>query len=211
MKRFAAPVAPFPRPSLLAAGAARILATRFGALAAVAALAAGAAPAAAQTLMTQDEALAAAFPAPAVVTRQTAFLTEAQLAAARRLAGPGVELDQGIVTYYAARRGGIPEGVAYFDAHRVRTKAEVVMIVVTPQGRVERIEVLQFLEPPEYRAPEGWIAQFDGRALDDDLSMKGEIMNITGATLTARAMTRAVRRVLALHAVIDPFGIGAEK
>lgn len=167
--------------------------------------------AAGQTLMTQEEALAAAFPAPAVTERETAFLTDAQLARARRLAGDDVAIDQGVVTYYAARRGGAPAGVAYFDAHRVRTKAEVIMVALTPDGRVDRVEVLKFTEPPEYRAPDGWIQQFDGRVLDDDLSMKGAILNITGATLTARAMTRAVRRVLALHAVINPFGTGMEK
>lgn len=169
------------------------------------------APAAGQVLMTQDEALAAAFPHPAEIRRETAFLTDAQLERARGLAGPGVEIEQGIVTYYAGVRDGRPAGVAYFDAHRVRTKAEVVMVVVTPGGQVERVDVLQFLEPPEYLAPEGWIDQLVGRVLDADLGMSGAIRNITGATLTAQAMTRAVRRVLALHAVIDPFGPGPEK
>ena len=170
-----------------------------------------AAPAAGQTLMTQDEALAAAFPAPARVARETAFLTDAQLTRARALAGSDVEVDQGVVTYYAATRDGRPAGVAYFDAHQVRTKAEVVMVVVTPEGRVERVDVLRFLEPPQYRAPAGWIDQIEGRALDADLAMTGAIRNISGATLTARALTRAVRRVLALHAVIDPFGVAGEK
>lgn len=182
--------------------------TAFLAAAAVAgaARAAAPAPAMAQTLMTQEEALAAAFPAPATVERKTAYLTEDQLARARRAAGPDVELDQSVITYYVAHRGGAPAGVAYFDAHRVRTKAEVAMVVVTPDGRVERVDVLKFMEPPEYRAPEGWIAQFEGRPLDDDLSTKGAILNLTGATLTARSLTRAVRRVLALHAVIAPYG-----
>ena len=188
-----------PRPSLVAAGAALILGTL------------SAAPAPAQTLMTQEEALVTAFPAPAAVERRTAYLTEGQLTRARRLAGPDIDMDQGVITYYAGLRGGRPAGVAYFDAHRVRTKAEVVMVVVTPDGRVDRVEVLKFMEPAEYRAPAGWIEQFDDRELDGELSMKGGIMNITGATLTARAMTAAVRRVLALHAVIDPFGAAGEK
>ena len=172
----------------------------------VAALAATASPARGQTLMTQEEALSSAFPAPATVERKTAYLTDDQLARARRAAGPDAEIDQGVLTYYVAHRGGTPVGVAYFDAHRVRTKAEVAMVVVTPDGRVARVDVLKFMEPPEYRAPEGWIDQFDGRALDDELSTKGAILNLTGATLTARSLTRAVRRVLALHGVIAPFG-----
>jgi Na+-translocating ferredoxin:NAD+ oxidoreductase RnfG subunit len=96
--------------------------------------------------------------------------------------------------------------VAYFDAGRVRTLPQVLMIVLDPDARVTRIETVSFREPPEYRAPNGWLQQFFGRALNDELSLKGEIANITGATLTAGAVTRATRRVLALHAIVDPFG-----
>ena len=134
------------------------------------------------------------------------YLTDAQIERARALAGPGVEVEQGVVTYYVGHRSGRPAGVAYFDAHRVRTKAEAAMVVVTPDGRVERVDVLKFMEPPEYRAPERWVAQLEGRELDDALSTDGGIRNLAGATLTARALTNATRRVLALHAVIAPLG-----
>ncbi|HUE77142.1 MAG TPA: hypothetical protein VMM83_04305 [Longimicrobiales bacterium] len=171
------------------------------------ALLASPAPSRAQTLMTQEEALAVAFPA-AKVERRTAFLTDAQLAEARRLAGEDVDIETGIVTYYVGFRDGRLLGAAYFDAHRVRTKAEVAMIVVGPSARIERVDILKFMEPPEYRAPEGWIAQLEDRPLDDDLSLQGSIRSMTGATLTARALTRAARRVLALHGVIGPFEKG---
>lgn len=162
-----------------------------------------AAPAAGQTL-TQDEALRLAFGS-ANVERRTAFLDDGQLDEARALAGSRVDVDQTIVTYYVATDGGEPVGVAYFDAHRVRTLQEVLMIVVDPGGRVVRVETVSFREPPEYRAPAGWIDQFLGRPLDDGLSLRGDIATITGATLTANAVTGAVRRILALHRVIDPF------
>ncbi len=172
----------------------------------MAAVAAPPAPADAQTLLTQEEALALAFPAPTKVERKTAYLSEGQLRDARRLAGSDVDIQQGIVSYYVGYRQGRAVGVAYFDAHRVRTMEEVAMVVVTPDGRVERMDVLKFAEPPEYRAPAGWIGQIEGRRLDDELALKGGVRNLTGATLTARALTRAARRVLALHAVIDPMG-----
>lgn len=153
----------------------------------------------AQTFLTQEEALELAFPPPATVERRTAFLDEAELAVARR-AGD-TEIPSGIVTYYVGRRGERTLGYAYFDAHRVRTLPEVLMIVVTPSGSVERVEVLKFAEPREYLAPERWLALFEGRALGDGLSNRG-VVGITGATLTSRAVTRAVRRVLALHGAI---------
>lgn len=187
-------------PGLRSGGAAYVGA----ALLALAAVTAGPGRAGAQTLMTQEEALDLAFPAPTRVERKTAYLSDAQLASARERAGDDVEIEQGVVTYYAGYRDGRPVGIAYFDVHRVRTKAEIVMIVVTPDARIERIDVLKFMEPPEYAAPEGWIDQLEGRPLDGELALKGAVRNLTGATLTARALTRAARRVLALHAVIGP-------
>ncbi|MBI4539006.1 MAG: FMN-binding protein [Gemmatimonadetes bacterium] len=160
----------------------------------------------AQILLTQDEALRLAFPPPTEIQRSTAFLTEEQVQQARSLAGEDVEVKERVVTYYVGVRDGRAVGVAYFDVHRVRTLPEVVMFVLSPDERIERIEILRFQEPPEYRAPAGWLDQFEGRPLDENLSVKRGIVNITGATLTARAVTRAARRVLALHRVIDPLG-----
>ncbi len=155
--------------------------------------------------LTQDEALELAFPG-AEFERHTAYLDDAQLERASGLAGPDIEIDSGIITHYLAVEGGQVLGVAYFDAHRVRSHREVLMIVVDLDDRIRRIETVVFREPREYQAPNSWLRQFDDRPLNAALSIKGAIAPITGATLTARAVTRAARRVLALHEVIDPFG-----
>lgn len=164
-----------------------------------------ASPAAAQVRLTQQEALRLAFPAPAAIERRTAFLSEAELEAVRRLAGPDVEVRQRVLTFYVGRQDGEPLGVAYFDAHRVRTLNEVLMIVVGPDHSIRHIEILLFAEPPEYRAPDGWLGQMEGRPLTDALSLKGAVVPMTGATLTSHAAVRAVRRALAYHAVLRPF------
>lgn len=158
--------------------------------------------------VSQQRALERAFPDPADVERRTAYLDSASLARAREMAGSRVEIEQTVVTHYVGVRGDSALGVAYFDAHRVRTLPEVLMIVVTPEGRVDRVEVLKFSEPPDYRPPEGWLEEFRGRELSPELARGRGIVNVTGATLTSRSVTRAVRRTLALHAVIDPLGRG---
>lgn len=161
----------------------------------------------AQEVISQDEALRLAFPGATRIERRTAFLDEAELATARRLAGKGVEVKQGVLTYYVGSRGSEVLGAAYFDAHRVRTLSEVVMVVVTPHAAIDRIEVLRFAEPPEYRAPRGWLDQFGGRQLTPDLAPSRGVVNMTGATLTSHAIAGAARRVLALHRVIGPFAL----
>lgn len=159
--------------------------------------------------LSQQEALAVAFPPPATVERRTAFLTAADLDTVRAAAGPDAPVEQAVVTYYVAEQDGRPAGVAYFDSHRVRTLNEVLMIVVEPDDRIRSIEVLRFAEPPEYRASEAWLRQFEGHGLAPDLSLKSGIANMTGATLTSHAITRAARRVLALHRRIRPFALAA--
>jgi FMN-binding domain len=156
-------------------------------------------PAAARVFVTVDEALKLAFPG-CGIARRTAFLKPEQVQRARDLAG--AEVPSALVNYYVATRGGQPAGTAYFDTHRVRTLPETLMIVVDPQGKVGRIEVISFREPEEYLPRGVWYEQFRGRALNPDLQLKRDIRPVTGATLTARATTDAVRRVLALHQVL---------
>jgi hypothetical protein len=161
-----------------------------------------AAPAAAKVYLTREEALKLAFPG-ASVERKTAFLTAEQQREAQKLSGDEA-LPGALVTFYAARKDGKDVGTAYFDAHVVRTMPETIMVVIDPSGAIARIEVLSFSEPEEYLPRARWYAQFSGKALDAELSMKRAIRPVTGATLTARATTDAARRVLALHRVLHP-------
>lgn len=146
--------------------------------------------------MTQQQALASAFPAGTKVARQTFFLTPAQLDAAKKESG--VEFADRMIVRYAGANGAF----AYFDSHRVRTLAETVMIVLTPDGKIERIDILSFDEPTEYQPKPRWFEQFRGRKLDDELSLKRAIRPISGASLSGRAIVNASRKILALHHAI---------
>jgi hypothetical protein len=154
----------------------------------------------AKVFLSQDEALKLAFPG-ATVERKTAFLTAEQQHEAKSLSGDEV-LPSALVAYYVATTNGSVIGTAYFDTHIVRTLPETIMVVVDATGRAARIEVLSFQEPEEYLPRPRWYEQFQGKPLNDDLSMKRAIRPIAGATLTARATTEAARRVLALHEVL---------
>jgi hypothetical protein len=148
----------------------------------------------ARVFLTQQQALAAAFPG-AKVTREVVYLTPEQLAAAKKESG--LDFTDRMIVRYAS-----PTGYAYFDTHRVRTLAETVMIVVTPDGRIDRVEILSFDEPPDYLPKPRWIEQFRGRKLDADLSLKRAIRPVSGASLSGRAITNASRKILALHRAI---------
>ena len=151
-------------------------------------------------LITREEALAAVYPE-AVVDAERVFLTTDQTQRAAVLSGE--ELPSALVARYVAQRGGEIVGRAYVDTHIVRTKRESLLISLDSEGRVRRIDVTAFLEPREYRAPERWLRQYDSKPLDDDLALQRLIRPIAGATLTAVAANKAVRRVLAIDRVLE--------
>lgn len=155
----------------------------------------------ARVLMTQEQALASAFPAGARVVREKFFLSDAQLDAARKESG-GDFRDQ-LIVRYAGYSGDRLLGYAYFDAHRVRTLPETVMVVVAPDGSIDRVDILSFDEPADYFPKRRWIDQLLHRKLDNDLSLTGAVRPISGASLTGRAIVAATRKVLALHRVLE--------
>jgi electron transport complex protein RnfG len=150
-------------------------------------------------LPTQPEALALAFPG-AQITRKEHFLTEAQAKQVQEKAGTALSGLWQVA--YEARKDGKLVGVAFFDTHRVRTLNETAMVAVSAEGKVQRVEVVAFKEPEEYRAKDAWVRQLDGHALDPELSLKRGIRPLAGATLTANALTDASRRGLALFQVL---------
>lgn len=153
----------------------------------------------AAALPEREDALKLAFPG-AVFTRKEYFLTEAQGAKVKQLSKE--ELPGLWWIAYEAAKDGKNLGVAFFDTHRVRTLNETAMVAISNEGRVVRVEVIQFHEPQEYMAKDAWKQQFVGRRLDDELSLKQGIRPLGGATLTANALTDASRRCLALWQVL---------
>ncbi len=156
----------------------------------------GGVPGEARVLMTQEQALAGAFPRGTSVTRQKFFLTTDQSAQAKRESG--VDFDDQMIVRYAGTDGRF----AYFDTHRVRTLPETVMVVVKSDGTIDRIDILSFDEPTDYLPKRRWIDQFLGRKLDRDLALNGAIRPISGASLSGSAIVNASRKILALHHVL---------
>ena len=154
----------------------------------------------ARVLIDRDRALTQAFGTTATIRPRTVFLTPAAFRRAEQAAG--AKLASMRVTRYEATRGDSLVGTGYLDTHRVRTMNETVLVVITPQGRVGSVEVLSFDEPEDYRPPKRWLERFEDRALSRDLRPGGAVPNLGGSTLTARALSAAVRRTLALHAAI---------
>ncbi len=157
------------------------------------------APSFAGVRITADEAIRLAFP-DADVQRETVYLTPAETTRVESLAGTKPE--SAIVSRFIARKGEQLLGHAYLDTHRVRTLSETLLVVLTASGKIRRVETISFFEPEEYLPRAAWYAQFEGHELDDELSLKAKIRPVAGATLTARAVTDAARRILAIDRIL---------
>ncbi|OGU63159.1 MAG: hypothetical protein A3C56_06520 [Ignavibacteria bacterium RIFCSPHIGHO2_02_FULL_56_12] len=153
----------------------------------------------AQVKMTKEEALETYFPA-AQIERATAFLTDDQVHEIQQRSRSRVESH--VLTYYMARKDGRFVGTAFFETQTVRTMPATYMVIVDPDTTIRAVEVMAFFEPEDYLPQSKWLGQFAAKGPADDLWLKRGIQNISGASLTAQALTEGVRRLLASYQIV---------
>jgi uncharacterized protein with FMN-binding domain len=88
----------------------------------------------------------------------------------------------------------------YFVVERVVGKHEFITVAigVNPNGTVKQIEIMDYRESYGYEVREAsWRAQFVGKSASSPLELGADIKNISGATLSSKHITDAVKRVLA--------------
>lgn len=140
------------------------------------------------------------FPQAERVERRFVYLTRDQQAEVEKRAR--VRPVARLYPFYEVRRDGEVIGYGVTDTHVLRTHHETLLIVLEADGRVRQVEVLAFEEPPDYRPSDRWLQRFQGRSLDDRLWLGRDVPNVTGATITATAVLRSVRTVLAVWQVV---------
>lgn len=154
----------------------------------------------AKVFYSRSEALEIAFPDADRVEDETVLLEDAQVEAVQALAHS--RLESRLVRVYRGYRDSELLGYAFIDVHNVRTLPEAFMVVLSPEGAVRTLRVLAFHEPLEYMPTERWYDQFENASGRSQLRVGRDVHGIVGATLSARATTRGVRRALALYQVV---------
>ena len=154
----------------------------------------------AKVFYSRVEALELAFPDADRVETETYVLDEGQVDRIRKLARS--DLDTKLIKVYTGYRGDEVVGYAVIDIHRVRTLPEAFMVVLNPEGTVRSLRVLAFHEPLDYLPSERWYRQFGDKSLGEPIKLGGDVHGVIGATLSAQATTRGVRRALAYYEVL---------
>ena len=156
-------------------------------------------PAAAAVYTTAEATMASAYPG-ARLEKRTLALSAAECRSLSQLAQ--VRCDSRLITVHLAWRGDSLLAAGFVDQRTVRTMPGVFLVVVARDTTVARIEVLAFHEPPEYRPPSRWLGLFVRKHLDADLWPARSIRALSGASLSARAITESARLALAAYAQV---------
>jgi hypothetical protein len=146
---------------------------------------------------TEEEALALAFPEASSIQTVTYLLDDgARLRAAERC---GNRIRDRLVTFYEARREEVMLGRAVILKERAKTLPFHFLVALRPDGAVDQVLLLDFREPRGYEIDRSsFRRQYRGKTLRDPVRRGRDIRNISGATISVDALSRGVRRALAL-------------
>ncbi|WP_457594382.1 FMN-binding protein [Hydrogenimonas sp.] len=130
------------------------------------------------------------------IERKSLLLTRAEAVDVQKAAR--MRLSSRIVRLYLVKRDNKTLRCGVVLSRKVRTKKAAVLYLITPEGRIDRIEILAFAEPPEFKPSGRWLALFDGKSLAEPLRSGEDIPAISGATLSARNVADGARLALAI-------------
>jgi len=153
-------------------------------------------PAFSKIFYSKNEAMELAFGKDAQVEVLSLFPDKTEIAKIETEAR--VKLESGMFSFYVGKKQGKILGYAAIETEIVRTKPEVLIVILTPEGEIQQVTLLAFHEPPEYQAPDRWFELFNKKPLEE-LDFNKGIQGISGATLSARSALNSVRKVLAIY------------
>jgi len=104
------------------------------------------------------------------------------------------------IRLYTVKKGSTVQGYAVLLLQTVRSKKTAVLYVIGKNQKIKNIEIVAFNEPREYKPKENWLSSFDNKGRQDNLFSGKGIPTISGATLSARAVSDLARVALAVVA-----------
>ncbi len=151
--------------------------------------------------MSREEALRTLIPEADQFTRETVTLTDAHRSRIESLIGGRVRETE--VTFWVGARAA--QAVGYATVLDVIGKEQPItfMVAVAPDGVVLGVQVLTYRESQgsEIRSKR-FLDQFAGKTLAAPLKLGRDVHGISGASLSSRSTTYAVKKALALVAAV---------
>lgn len=111
----------------------------------------------------------------------------------------GYPLEKDSWNFYIAKTGNTMDGYALIDNEIGKTEPITFLTAINPKGQVKAVEILVYRESHGSEVHEKpFMKQYAGKSSTDPIRVGQDIKNMTGATLSARAVSKGVKRNLAL-------------
>ena len=153
-----------------------------------------------QVYLTVEQAPRAVFPEADTWERREIQVTPALSQRIRQLAAPANPTiwEPSYLSFIARRQDKII-GYAVICEEIGRNRPITFIVGVTPDGKVKDAAIMTYRESQggEVRQ-KSFLAQFAGKSLGNPIQPSQDIRNISGATLSVRALARGVRKALAV-------------
>lgn len=148
--------------------------------------------------LTPAEALKALFAGSKEVVSEKKRLSAEQRKTVEKQTGGKIAKEEW--TFYIARSGGKIDGYAVIDNEIGKTEPITFITAMSPRGIITGVEVLVYREShgSEVR-DKAFVKQFAGKKEGDPIRVGQDIRNISGATLSARALAVGAKRAVALR------------
>ena len=132
------------------------------------------------------------------VEKKSIILTKEEAKAIQEKAK--AKLNSKIVRLFKVSEADKTVGYGVVLKRKVRTKNTAVLYIIDSNQTIKSIEILSFKEPLEYKPNDSWKEVFEGKNSNDMLISGKDIPTISGATMSARAITDMSRIALAIIA-----------
>ncbi|EKD42277.1 MAG: hypothetical protein ACD_73C00228G0001, partial [uncultured bacterium] len=152
----------------------------------------------AQTVyMSPTEALKTIFHTSQEIVTEKLQLNESQKAALKKTLGYEIKKDNW--TFYIAKTNNKADGFALIDNEIGKTDPITFLTAIDLSGTVKSVEVLVYRETHGSEVHQKtFLKQYESKQLKDPIRVGQDIKNITGATLSSRAISTGVKRDLAI-------------
>ena len=130
------------------------------------------------------------------IEKKSLILTKEQAKSIQKAAR--AKVSSKIVRYYIVKKEDKVLGHAILLKQKIRTKNAAILYMVDENKTMIGLEIVSFKEPSEYKPSDDWSKIFVGKTSEDILVAGKDIATISGATLSARAISDAARVALAI-------------
>jgi Na+-translocating ferredoxin:NAD+ oxidoreductase RnfG subunit len=152
---------------------------------------------AAETLLTEAQALKILFPKSSSVEAQAKVLTAAQREDLQKRTNLHFPENEYRILVTQGKQGA--DGYAVIMNEIGKHEFITFIVGVTPRGEVSDVAVMEYRETRGGEVQEKrFLRQFHGKKLSDPIAIDRDIVNYTGATLSSHAIATGVRKALAL-------------